>query len=428
MDSFLIGNVNGRLILDTRRAKIEIEKGKEINYYPVKVRLTLDRVQYYVSLGFDLTEETFNKLYGVNKKTNKPYRLSGNDPKLKELIAASFNRIESTVKDIHKTEEYTHEKLRNRLKKGRKTYIDVAFDNKIAELTKNGQAGTAAGYATAKNFINKYATGLRFVDVTTQWLEKFEVWALNKEGINETSLSIYLRSLRALFNDAIKSGDVPRGVYPFASKEKEGYYIPTGEGTKIALTVEQMNRIASLELTGSPERCRDMFLLSFHLGGINFKDMLLLKWKNIRGGEVHFIREKTKRTTRGQKSISVPYTDPAKRIIERWGNADKSPDAYVIPYLTDGLSPEKLRDSVKSFTHQVNDQLKKIGKELEIEGLSSMVARHSFATILKNSGAPQAFIGETLGHKSSKTTENYFKSFESEQKRKHFKVISNIGG
>jgi len=415
MDSFLIGNITGTVYLDTRRPKIE----NDITYYPVKARITHNRERLYISLGFDLTEEDFNKLDETKSK-----RLTDT----KKLITASFERIKEMVKEIHQTEEYTHDKLRNKLKKGRKTYIDVAFDNKIAELTKEGQAGTAAGYATAKKFINKYATGLRFVDITTQWLEKFEVWALNKEGINETSLSIYLRGLRALFNHAIKSGDVPRGVYPFASKDKEGYQIPTGEGTKIALTVEQMNRFASLELTGSKERCRDMFLLSFHLAGINFKDMLQLKWKNIKGGEVHFIRDKTRRTTRVQKSIHVPYTDPARRLVERWGNADKSPDAYVIPHLTAGLSPEKLRDSVKSFTHQVNVQLKKIGKELEIEGLSSMVARHTFSTIVKNSGAPIAFISEVLGHKSIKTTEGYLKSFETEQKRKHFKVISNIGG
>jgi integrase/recombinase XerD len=424
MESFLIGNVNGRLILDTRRAKTV----NGVNYYPIKVRLTLDRAQYYVSLGFDLTDETFNRLYGVNEKTNKPYRLSGDEPELKNLIAASFNRIEETVKEIHQVEEYNHDKLRNKLRKGRKTYIDVAFDNKITELKKNGQAGTAASYETAKKFILRYKTDIRFIDINSEWLKKFEVWALNKEGINETSLSIYLRALRSLFNDAIKSVDVPRGAYPFDSKDSKGYIIPKGTGTKIALTLEQMNRIATMELTGSPERCRDMFLLSFHLGGINFKDMLLLKWKNIKGGEVHFIREKTKNTNRSPKSISVPFTDKARHIIEKWGNPDKSPEAYVIPHLTDGLTPEKLRDSVKSFTKQVNKQLKEIGTQQNIDGLSSMVARHSFATILKNSGAPVAFIGETLGHSSTKTTENYLKSFETEQKKEHFKVISNIGG
>ena len=132
---------------------------------------------------------------------------------------------------------------------------------------------------------------------------------------------------------------------------------------------------------------------------------------------------------RNSRSIKVPLIEPAGKIIEKWGNPDKSPDAFVIPHLTDSMTPQKQRDSIKSFTKQVNDQLKEIGKrdDIKIEGLSSMVARHSFATILKNSGAPIAFIGETLGHTSTKTTESYLKSFESEQRRKQFDVIARIG-
>ncbi len=414
MNSFLIGNITGAVWLDTRRPKFV---GESV-CYPVKARITHERKRYYVSLGFDLTEQDFSQMERTKRKDLTT---------VKKSITASFERVKKEVEEIHQTEGYTHEKLRNRLQRGRKIYLDVAFDNKIAELTKNGQAGTASSYETAKNFILKYDSGLRFVDVTPLWLSNFEAWALNKEGINETSLGIYLRSLRALFNQAIKQGDVPRSAYPFANKDNDGYRIPQGTGTKIALTVEQMNAIARLELAGSLERCRDVFLLSFHLGGINLKDLLLLKWKNIKGGEVHFIREKTKNTNRTQKSISIPYTDNAKRIVDRWGNVHKEPDAYVIPYLTDGLTPEQVRDNVKSYTKQVNKQLKVIGEMVGIDGLSTYVARHSFATILKNSGAPVAFIGETLGHTSTKTTENYLKSFESEQKKKHFEVIKNIG-
>ncbi len=424
MGKFDIGKITGQIVLYKKSGQ------KLDGTYPIKVRINFNAYAIFISTGFDLPEEAFNRIFVPTINENgkpKAERLSNRENTTKKLITASFERIKNTVEEIHQTEEYSHEKLRNRLRRGRRVYLDAAFDSKIAELTKNGQAGTAASYTTAKRFIAKYASGVRFVDITPQWLARFEVWALNKEGIAQTSLSIYLRSVRTLFNEAIRSRDIPRSAYPFYSKDSEGYKIPSGSGTKIALTVAQMRSIATMELTGSPERCRDMFLLSFHLGGINFKDMLLLKWKNIKGGEVHFIREKTKHTQRNAKNIIVPFSEPAKRIITKWGNPDKHPEAYVIPHLTVGLTPEKLRDNVKSFTKQVNTQLKKIGEVLNIEGLSTYVARHSFATILKNSGAPVAFIGETLGHTSTKTTENYLKSFEGEQKRKHFDIISKIG-
>ena len=313
MSSFDIGKVTGQIVLYKKSGQ------KQNGTYPVKVRITYNRKAVFIGTGFDLFEEVFDRLFvpKINERTGKPraVRLSYDESSTKKLITASFERIKEAVEVIHETEEFSHDKLRSKLRKGRRAYVSASFDNKIIELTKNGQAGTAASYTTAKRFIEKYQQVLRFVDITPQWLTKFETWALHKEGISETSLGFHLRCLRTLFNDAIRSGDVPRGAYPFYSKDTDGYRIPTGTGTKIALTVEQINVIAKLELTGSPERCRDMFLLSFHLGGINFKDMLLLKWKNIKGGEVHFIREKTKRTNRTVKPIIVPLTEPAKRII-----------------------------------------------------------------------------------------------------------------
>ncbi len=456
MDTFLIGNINGAIVLDERRPKIKEEldkKGKKVNvyYFPVKARITYKGERYYISLGFDLIEDKFNDIFGwaLDENTLKKKRVEKNikskeNKSIYNLIAAQFERIKKTVEEIHQTQEYSHETLRNKLSKGRRAYLDAAFENKIAELNRKGQAGTAVGYQTALNCFNRYKSNVRFVDITPQWLENFECWALNDsrtsketknkkkhKGINETSISIYLRCLRTLFNEAIRCGDVPKAAYPFYSKETKGYRIPKGSGTKIALTIEQMQRIAALELEkgSSLERCRDIFLLSFQLGGINIKDLLLLKWKYIVNNEVHFVREKTKNTVHEKKSIIIPFTDTAKRILESQGNSDKSPDAYVIPFLTDGLTPQKQRKNIMSYTKQVNKQLKRIGKKegIEIEGLSTMVSRHSFATILKNSGAPIAFIGETLGHTSTKTTESYLKSFESDQRKKQFEVISNIG-
>ncbi len=79
----------------------------------------------------------------------------------------------------------------------------------------NERHAIAANYTTAKNFFAKYVERLRFVDITPQWLERFEDWALNEEKIKTTSFSIYLRALRALFNEAIRTGEIPKSAYPF---------------------------------------------------------------------------------------------------------------------------------------------------------------------------------------------------------------------
>ena len=63
--------------------------------------------------------------------------------------------------------------------------------------------------------------------------------------------------------------------------------------------------------------------------------------------------------------------------------------------------------------------MKLIGEEIGYDKpLTTYAAGHSFATILKSSGAPTEFISESLGHKSLKTTEAYLDSFEDKTRRK----------
>jgi len=417
-DNFLANGVLGVALLETRRKK-------ETGLYPVKFRLTHQRKQIYINAGYDYTITDWKKLQNANK-THPQY-------KEKTAISAELERIKTTINDIAQVGEYSHEKLIKLLKKGRKEIIYDAFEAKVIELETKGQVSTASIYNSAKIFIETFQTGLRFIDVTPKWLEKFEDWAINEQGITYTTLSIWMRSLRAIVNDGIRANALTRSSYPFHSKDNEqGYVIPEGSGTKIALTIEQMASIINLDLpentrNSSPKRCRDLFLLSFYMGGMNFKDLLRLKWKDIKGGEVSFIRSKTARTKHDKKPIVIALTPESEAILKRWGNADRSNDAYILPYLSIGITSKGERDIVQSVTRQTNKQLKKIGLTLGIEGLSTYVARHSFATILKNSGVPVAFISETLGHSSQKTTDNYLKGFETDQRKKNFEVISQIG-
>jgi integrase len=55
------------------------------------------------------------------------------------------------------------------------------------------------------------------------------------------------------------------------------------------------------------------------------------------------------------------------------------------------------------------------------------VARHSYATVLKRSGANISYISESLGHSNLKTTENYLASFEKEERIKNAAFLTNFG-
>ncbi len=54
------------------------------------------------------------------------------------------------------------------------------------------------------------------------------------------------------------------------------------------------------------------------------------------------------------------------------------------------------------------------------------VARHSFATVLKRSGANISYISESLGHSDLKTTEAYLASFEKEERQKNASLLTQF--
>ena len=147
---------------------------------------------------------------------------------------------------------------------------------------------------------------------------------------------------------------------------------------------------------------------------MNFKDIALLKYENIKGEFIEYRRSKTERTSKNNTlPIMVPLNTQLQNIINRWGNQSKNRDSYIFSILDDGLTATEKYKKIKTFVNNTNKRVKKIGKELGTSlKVTSYVARHCFATIQKNNNAPLAYISEALGHANIKTTQNYFGRFE----------------
>ena len=100
-------------------------------------------------------------------------------------------------------------------------------------------------------------------------------------------------------------------------------------------------------------------------------------------------------------------------VIAKWGNISK--DGFVFPILDGSETPTRERQLIQQLTHVINDNMKAIAAELKITNpVGTYVARHSFATVLKRSGASMEMISEMLGHSSLSTTKSYLASFETE--------------
>ncbi|GAA4435530.1 site-specific integrase [Pontibacter saemangeumensis] len=383
--------------------------------FPVKLRVTHNRKQKYYSTSVSLTKEDFAKVYGEKPRTYH-----------KNLLL-KFREIEGrALQVIDKMSVFTFALFE-------KKFFDVsehdnvfdAFTLKIAKLKEEGRAGTASNYECAKRSLMAFAgrEQLLFSDVTCDYLKSYEKWMLNEEK-SLTTVGIYLRPLRTLFNDAIAAGDINGDIYPFGKRK---YQAPAGVNVKKALSLSDVGKIYKYEPVHDGEaKARDLWIFSYFCNGINVKDIARLKYKNLSHDKIMFIRAKTERTTRQKLKTIVAVVSPEMRkIIERWGKKPVIADSHIFPILEKGLSPEQELAKVRHATKAINKYIKRIAEAVGIkQNVSTYTARHSFSTVLKRQGVSTEFISESLGHIDLKTTENYLDSFEDDVKRKHVEKLS----
>ena len=104
--------------------------------------------------------------------------------------------------------------------------------------------------------------------------------------------------------------------------------------------------------------------------------------------------------------------------MERYSKPDASSDDYIFPILDRHIhkSEQQICNRVHKVIGHVNSNLKRIAEMAGLKvNLTTYVARHTFATVLKRSGVNIAIISESLGHSDLETTQIYLDSFENSQ-------------
>ena len=396
-------------ILDSRRVTKD-------NLYPIKIRVTYQRIRKYYATGKYMTVEEWEKLPGTKSKKMQSIRLD---------IQNSFDIVKATVQRLLHEDGFSFEALNSHLNKSTSDTLNAGFKIKIQTLMENEQVGTHLFYKDAFRSVEHFGgENISYASVTADWLKRYEKHML-KLGRAYTTIGMYCRAIRCVLNDAKRAGIIKENQYPFGYGK---YEIPTAKGRKLALTLQQIKSVVNYsDGTEATEKYRDLWFFSYLCNGINFADMLTLKYSNIRNNEICFLRTKTARTSKLKKEVCAVLTPEMKAIIEKWGNKSQKPDDYIFGFLTGKETLFEEKDRIKSVTKSCNKRLRKIGEILGIERLSTYTARHSYATVLKRSGANIAYISESLGHNDLKTTENYLASFEKEERVKNASFLTNFG-
>lgn len=395
------------IYLDTLRPKAN---GK----CSVKIKITYNRKRKYFSTGVDLTQNEFDQTFFGKRKTKEQkdtktrveYFEKKADDIINNLIVFSFDEFENQFLDNRNTTDS----------------VSFAFDKYISSLKLENRIGTAMSYECAKNSIQDFNKNLTFAEVTPTFLRKYQNW-MTENGKSITTVGIYLRSLRAVYN--LQSID--KSVYPFG-KGKGNYIIPTSKNTKKALTIQEIGKIYNYEANpkSTKEMARDYWMFLYLSNGMNVKDFCLLRWKNVNGNMLTYKRAKSERSQKESKKISVALKPESMEIIKKWSQPSLNKEAYIFPHLNHDMDAEQQRKVYKGLTKIINKYVKQIAKEIGInKNVTTYFARHSFATVLKRSGAKIEMISELLGHSNVGVTENYLDSFENDQIQKETDVLTS---
>ena len=368
------------------------------------LRVTKDRKRKYVSLGISVNPENWDF------SKNQPKAECPNHEYIELLIADKLKEYSAKIVELKATnQEFTSTTLVEKVcvnRVNRKTVGDL-FKAHINSLTSSGRKSYALSIKQLYNSLIEFNGHLDipFAEMDIAWLRRYEAF-LRRKGLAENTIGIRFRTLRSIYNVAIEEDAVSAELYPFKKLKVSKLHQETA---KRALSKEDIERVLSYKSTNRYMRFPiDIFAFTYYCGGINFVDIAHLTKANIMDGRLIYKRQKTK------KLIKIPLQPQAVALIEKYSSDDSQ---YLFPILSDFHKTDiQQANRIHKVISKVNERLKQIGESLNLPiPLTTYVARHSQATVMKRAGVSTAVIREIMGHSSERVTQIYLDSFDNEQ-------------
>ena len=419
----------------TIKAEIKKSELKVDGTYNVKIRFTLDRKVKRLSTNLFMTSKDLTKSLKFKEDTSIKRAIDGlvlyyREQCFKLQLDQNHYSLDEIIEFLNGEQEK------------QQTIDFIKFSREwIASTTIKG----APNYTTAINALVRFV-GKEELDInliTLDFLESFKAF-LNKEREIRTkrlmqqgkripsnrSLSLYLISIKKLFNEAKKKYNkkeknlilIPNS--PFMELE-----IPKQEATrKRAISADIIKKLWKLPYKdmkkGYKSTCRynlakDCFILSFCLMGINSAD--LYNATEMEGNTIVYNRTKTKdrRLDKAQMKVDIPRL--VLPLVEKYKDKTGKRLFNFYQYYADE----------KGFNKAINYGLKEIGTILEIDDLEYYAARHSWATIaLNKAGIDKYIVHAALNHidDAMKVTDIYIERDFVNENKANAKVVKYVFG
>ena len=377
----------------------------------VYLRIIKDRKKKDISLRLECQQEHFQ-----SEQFSRKHKNHQTDNAL--LLRFKMRAVEIIRAFQFEGEDFTLEQFKTEFKntKSKQCTVKEFCEEIMAEMNEEGRISSSKAYRGTLNTLLLFGgDNLTFSDINYAFLKKYEVFLKSKPKSNgKGGVAFKMRVLRAILNRAIKNGIVPKDKYPFKD------YVISGktQSRKIALSLDEFKKFKDVDLTNRPDLMETymFFIFSFYTRGMNFKDMMVLKWSNILNNRISYKRSKTKERSMTNGLINLEVLEPVREILDHF-KVQNRPTDYVFPViLKNGLTPQQIFNRKHKVLSRYNKRLKEIAKLAGInKNITSYTARHSFATILKQSGTSVEKISEMMGHTDVSITIAYLKEFSNEE-------------
>lgn len=289
----------------TLNFKILPQRKKANGRLGIYISLTHRRDVRYISTEFEIDDESqwdngrvcYRKDAAImNKRMN--YVIGLYQEKLDHLDVDMYDTCSRLKNDLIKEEE----------EETQLTLKDL-LDMRVIELKKEGRLSYAKmNEESAKVIIgiigNPFIAYLTRIDI-----KNLERTMMNR-GYSNGGIQIKLSHLKAAINAAIDEKLVKYEDHPF-----QGFKMPSPEPRIMDITVHHFQQIKDLKTDSRRINfAKDLFLLSFYLGGINLADLIKV---DLSGNQLSYIRTKTKNHKAGERMTVFAIPEEAREIICR---------------------------------------------------------------------------------------------------------------
>lgn len=258
------------------------------------------------------------------------------------------------------------------------------MEARAIQFKNDGKVAAARSYLSTKNSLARYIgdSQVKLGDIDRGIVEGYSQW-LTKNGVSENAQSFYLRTLRSALNHASDAGliSIPDNLFEGLNTK---VLIPSHRKNGSGIDKTILQKIATIDLSNNPEAelARDMYMFSFYCHGMELVDVLNLKKKDIKEGNLIFQRRQ-KGTPR-----KVHLDQGALDIINKY---DSVTETFIFPPME-----RYLRSQHFTVTYKIRNSIKLIGQQVGYPELTFSSNITSWQKIMSQISLSNILFGHQL--------------------------------